>query len=551
MKTPIAALCAEWAPLLAASHPDDLLPNQQAALEAHVASCPACAAARADYLAMDGLIRRLPAPTPLPGLPPALLQHWRREDERQVTALGSQIRDDGAPTSVPAAGSRISTAARPHVTAARAIAAVLLVGVLVGSYFALFAHHGPGGGTGYPGAPTATPDYGPTVLPTGPQPRVSDWQLVPFPPGTPDRAAQIAGVRGGAQVVAQPAVPGLLYACQLPLSDGGSARFWRSEDSGRAWTQLAVPQGTGGCYMVVSPRDPDTIFLDGVNPDAVYSLDRGDHWTLLTPPPGAASWDVGSPVADHGTWYFQIWLYYEDQPAIWTSSDHGAHWTQHSYPVQLPKRNPDGTWPVYEASLLLSYTRGGILVPHQHTLWWSPDDGAHWQVLGGWGDPPCDSIIVGTPDLSLLYCVLWSGMQQPHPYWRSTDRGLTWKPVPPGPPATLHRDSVVSNFATDLPMVLRDGTLLKLAPIPGHATTAAFYSLAPTANVWQQASAALAEPVAPCQYMSTVRPQPECADPLSLYVTAGINGTHVIYAQHGGSIGDIVNPVYVAAITWT
>src|SRR5260221_1491519 len=96
MKTPISAPCAEWAPLLAASHPDNLLPDQEAALEAHVASCPACTAARADYLAMDGLIRRLPVPTPLPGLPPALLRHWRREDEPQATSTGSPILEDDA-----------------------------------------------------------------------------------------------------------------------------------------------------------------------------------------------------------------------------------------------------------------------------------------------------------------------------------------------------------------------------------------------------------------------------------------------------------------------
>lgn len=72
----------------------------------------------------------------------------------------------------------------------------------------------------------------------------------------------------------------------------------------------------------------------------------------------------------------------------------------------------------------------------------------------------------------------------------------------------------------NVPLVLRDGSLPKVAPIPGHETTAAFFSLAPTANIWQQASAALAAPLAPCQYVPTVRPQPECADPLSLNVIA-------------------------------
>ncbi len=37
-------LCVVWWEKLAATHPDDLFPSEQQALERHVASCQACAA---------------------------------------------------------------------------------------------------------------------------------------------------------------------------------------------------------------------------------------------------------------------------------------------------------------------------------------------------------------------------------------------------------------------------------------------------------------------------------------------------------------------------
>ena len=54
--------CARWADLLAA-HPDTLSVAERRALDAHVASCQACAAAHADFQRMDARIRSLPDPT--------------------------------------------------------------------------------------------------------------------------------------------------------------------------------------------------------------------------------------------------------------------------------------------------------------------------------------------------------------------------------------------------------------------------------------------------------------------------------------------------------
>lgn len=73
MKSPMFQPCAEWAEKLVATHPDDLSPTEWAALEAHIAQCPACAAVRAEYRLMDDLIRNYPVREALvhsPSLPP-------------------------------------------------------------------------------------------------------------------------------------------------------------------------------------------------------------------------------------------------------------------------------------------------------------------------------------------------------------------------------------------------------------------------------------------------------------------------------------------------
>ena len=74
MNYPMYTACAEWAEKLAATHPDDLSPSERVALERHVASCPACAAVRTEYQAIDALILDFPGVKPLPDLPIRLPQ---------------------------------------------------------------------------------------------------------------------------------------------------------------------------------------------------------------------------------------------------------------------------------------------------------------------------------------------------------------------------------------------------------------------------------------------------------------------------------------------
>src|SRR5260370_5912142 len=61
--------CMAWAEKLALRQ-EDLAPADRAALAAHIQTCPACAAAQADYHFLDSRLRALPLPAlkPLPRL---------------------------------------------------------------------------------------------------------------------------------------------------------------------------------------------------------------------------------------------------------------------------------------------------------------------------------------------------------------------------------------------------------------------------------------------------------------------------------------------------
>ena len=223
------------------------------------------------------------------------------------------------------------------------------------------------------------------------------------------------------------------------------------------------------------------------------------------------------------------------------------------YPVRIPlSLGDDGTYPGV-VPLLLRYEMGGLLILIERTLWWSPDYGAAWQKLETWSEPPCDRSIVGTPDLSVLYCVAWNGEQRPHPYWRSVDHGQTWAPVPAEPLATSAASGVALPRLAP-PLVLRDGSLLEMAVIPGSSSGVAYYSLAPNANVWTQASPRLNDVLSLCP-----QPTPEaastslCIQAISTTLTNGPSGRQYLYQARsnrlfsdGASGGEDV----VGEITW-
>jgi hypothetical protein len=88
----------------------------------------------------------------------------------------------------------------------------------------------------------------------------------------------------------------------------------------------------------------------------------------------------------------------------------------------------------------------------------------------------------------VLYCPYSYTEFPPPAYWRSLDHGKTWRPVQTAPQAAPGDQRQASLSASTTPFLLRDGSLLEIAPMPGDTQKVAFYSLAPGANVWRQAS---------------------------------------------------------------
>ncbi|HEY7020234.1 MAG TPA: hypothetical protein VH349_03890 [Ktedonobacterales bacterium] len=520
----IKSPCAAWANALAAG-PGDLSAAERAALDTHVATCEACAAARADYARMDALILGLPTPAALASLPADVLtlQH-----EEEAGAVAYEM--DGAEVLTAhsrALPLRSQRRLRSRPAAFGAIAAVLIVGVVVVGFAALLSHrqYGSGATTGFNG------DFGPPVLPTGPQPQVGHWRPISLPNGVPDQLSSRF------EMTPQTSVPDLLYGCFQQRDDAqapGPLRLWRSEDEGRTWKGLSTPAGLqNGCYLDVFPGAPDTVFVTGSavskGDTTYYSLDRGEHWQPLQRPAGSEAWEVTAPTAEGDVWYY-IRTAGVAQPEIWVSRNHGALWTSHAYPVRFPQ-----VWvaqwssSAYGSNLWLRYEKGGLLFLFERTLWWSPDYGATWQKLGVWSQPPCRGAIFGTPDLSVLYCIEWSGEEATDPYWRSLDFGQTWTAIPPRPVAQAAQTDAASEGGitrASFPVVLRDGSLLKIAAIPGATNDSAFYSLAPKANVWTRASAPLNAILGQC-------PQPTPGANLSSPFTCSAQATRLANGPDG------------------
>src|SRR5260370_37724230 len=85
--------CMAWAEKLALRQ-EDLAPADRAALAAHIQTCPACEAARADYHFLDARLRALPLPAlkPLPRLSfQDLGQEEGDEDTEEIVKAGGRL----------------------------------------------------------------------------------------------------------------------------------------------------------------------------------------------------------------------------------------------------------------------------------------------------------------------------------------------------------------------------------------------------------------------------------------------------------------------------
>jgi hypothetical protein len=179
MTAPLPEPCKRWRLKLAATHPDDLDPAERAALEAHLATCPSCAAVYAAYAQMDAAVLRLPGPAPLEALPPKLLALWEAEDQqaasgrvptrlaRRETALRPQHDDTRQAPPFPERPAPRRPSLRV-VSGLTALAAVVVIALLTTALLVSRLRTISPNPTPTPGIATATsqPGVTPTVSPT-------------------------------------------------------------------------------------------------------------------------------------------------------------------------------------------------------------------------------------------------------------------------------------------------------------------------------------------------------------------------------------------------
>lgn len=498
MNRPLRQPCAEWADVLAAVSLADLSPEAQAALEAHLVTCAACAAIKADYRRMDARIRAWPAARPLDGLPPALVQLWAEEGRRPAygRTVSSRSRENGMRTQKEELVSLPRPNPQPRhrplgrlISGVSAAAAVVVIAIIV---TALVISHG-----GQPAKTGSAPQTGSSSnVPTS-----KDWQAVPHLTNTPD------------DPVISPSNPQVVYEAKMASADlPTTVTLQRSDDGGATWHTLALPDGITQVYsatFMVNPVSDQRVFVDFPTPCssaqantfapafapysggantcifAYFSTDGGAHWSLVNFPVHQAGLKAGFdyPGTGYGLQAQGDHLYDLISTPVngygssfLSSTDGGATWQFIDQPMVAQgacvagyAATPTGSTvfavtvdqcfsasggAAAASSLAVPFSGGGSI---NFNLWRSDDAGADWTLVG----PAPDSRVhlslnsAGQPVLFLAPIIPELGRGEGGvPPQFSTDGGQTWQdgPLPEGQSnssdilGTLSDGSIIVSF---------------------------------------------------------------------------------------------------------
>ena len=461
MKPLVPRPCAHWAKFLDA-HPEDLAPADRAALDAHIAACPACAAARAGNQDMDARIRRLPDPVPLPGFPTRLLALWEEEDRQKrapyhlisshLAEKNMQTQQDAPDLSVPTRSSIVPTR-HPHrrrlVSGISAIAAVLVIALVIIALFASRA--GPPAPTGHNGnqKPTAT---------SGPQ----GWVSIP------------ALSNSHIQPVIAPSDPRVVYE-QQPQSVG----MRRSDDDGAHWHSLSLPVAASqvqSLQFMVNPAKAQNVFLtlnlaqsssscpaskaltntinaySGAGCQVQYvSTDGGVRWGQIRWGSGVSASDgsitIGNVIAQGNHLYTLFFDSQQQHNRLIASLDGGVTWQFADNSLSARQQVLCNFAAAASGSTLFAFAQAGTCAypvgylaesasPAETqtglAVWRSDDAGAHWAQVGTfpYQSPDTQVFMALGNDTSQPLLVGAAGMGDSYTRVFSPDGGATWQALP-------------------------------------------------------------------------------------------------------------------------
>ena len=418
MSIPMPDPCPEWADILNATHPDDLVPSQRAALDAHLATCAACAAGRADYQRLDEYIQRLPTSRPLPAFPQQLLAAGvaQRRGPRGAS-LGNQ---NSAPNLVPQPkGNRAMSPAR-----IRGVAAFVSLAVVVVLFVVVFR----GFTTGRSANGTRTS--------SGSTPTVTTTSAA-TPPLVTGQWVALPGLTNESVVpVIAPSNPVVVYEDLTTDTAPAQITLRRSDDDGATWHTLPlpirVPSAVDNSSLAVSPLDASTVFL-------TLSLPESEDPQLCQ----TAQPSINGQSTLSGSVHCSIQYY---------SSDSGQHWSQIHLPIQ--GAIGAGIYPEFLTSSSANFfhvqgqrlysSLGGanfngvsLFSTNDTRIVSSTDGGKTWQLvdadLAASGQNICD--YMPTPTGSTLFAITqvgqycYSDTSSPAYLWRSDDAGAHWTQV--------------------------------------------------------------------------------------------------------------------------
>lgn len=456
-----------------------------AALDAHIAGCPACRARLAQFDHLADALRAERAPEPDERL-------W--QVVRRAAETGARHRFGRRPLLLPGWRDRASTG-HPYTTVVRplwggvgAAAAVLL---LVLGFAQLFALHG--ASTRVTHTPTATPFPTITPLPT-PTPALLPahplaWHAETLPANPTEFDEGAITPAGDGQTA---------YACGVTSSP--QLLIWMTHDQGRDWTPAQVippAPNVNGCELVVDTSDASVAALCWVGRGGgagdsctmwMTTVDSGVTWQQVPYQPfvaydqldsrGGAIYAVRETESANGSVAYHL-SESRDRMRTWKNIDAGL------------ADAVAGFWLQPDTQAILAVQSGDAPNAPSY-LWFSPDDGTTWRPLTVpvplrpyaparlSNGPSSNTIVVlaraGHPT---QICTEGSTPQLANAVTCSSDGGQTWQSRPAlsgTPPYQYGGPGAIA--------IANDGSVLAATPA-GTASGYGLYRLKPGATSWQ------------------------------------------------------------------